>query len=204
MANDGEVVRDEEQPDVEVACEIREEVRELGLRGCVERGERLVEDDHRRVGCERACDRHALPLSAGELVRVARRRTRRKADDLAELADASLAHRPRPSSKRVSDLRAGRASRVERRVRVLKDELQPNERLRPRAPRQRRHVGSLESHDAARQRREADSRARERRLAASRLADEADHSTPLDGDARTGDCPDAFAAAALVLDDDVV
>ena len=52
---------------------LHEQVRELRLRRRVERRERLVEHDHRRVGGERAGDRDPLALPARELVRVARR-----------------------------------------------------------------------------------------------------------------------------------
>ena len=73
VPHDREVVRDEQQAQREPAREIDEQVRELRLRGRVERRERLVEDEHRRVGGERACDRDPLPLAAAELMREAAR-----------------------------------------------------------------------------------------------------------------------------------
>ena len=86
VADDREVVRDQEQPDVELAREALEEVRELRLRRRVERRERLVEDDHRRIGGERAGDRDPLPLPARELVREAVEGVRGQADELEQLA----------------------------------------------------------------------------------------------------------------------
>ena len=71
VADDREVVGDQQQAEREVAREVDEQVRDLCLGGCVERGERLVEDEHGRVGGERARDRDPLPLAAAELVRVA-------------------------------------------------------------------------------------------------------------------------------------
>ena len=72
----------------ELAREVDEQVRELRLRRGVERRERLVEHDHRRVGRERAGDRDPLPLPAAELVRKATGRGRREPDELEQLRDA--------------------------------------------------------------------------------------------------------------------
>ena len=68
VADDREVVRDEEEAEVELARERAEQVRDLGLRRGVERRQRLVEHDHRRLA-RRARGRSR---SAG----AARRRTR--------------------------------------------------------------------------------------------------------------------------------
>ncbi len=56
------------RPDVELARQLGQEVRELSLRRRVERRERLVERDHRRVRRERTGDRDPLTLAARELV----------------------------------------------------------------------------------------------------------------------------------------
>ena len=86
MANDGQVVRDEEVGEVEVALQALEEVDDLGLDRDVERRDGLVADDEVGVERERAREPDALALAARELVRVARRRVGRKPDDLEELA----------------------------------------------------------------------------------------------------------------------
>ena len=129
------------RPSSPVAREPHEQVRDLRLRRGVERRERLVEHDHRRVGGERAGDRDALALPAAELVRVAAVRGGRQADLLEQrcrtrsrapaLVDAG-------EREAVGDLRADRAARVQRRVRVLEDHLQPARSREPGAAPQRR------------------------------------------------------------------
>ena len=196
VTDDRKVVRDQQKPEAELAREIREEVRELRLRRRVERRERLVEHDHRGIGGERTGDRDPLALAARELVREAPHRVRRQADDVEQLLDAGTA---RAATDPVRDLRPDRPARVERRVRVLEDELQPDERRRPRAPGQRRYSLALERDRTARRRHEPDRGARESRLATARFADEPDDASPVDAKARAGDC-----THAAVIDDDVV
>jgi hypothetical protein len=71
VPDDREVVRDEQVGEVEVLLEVLEEVDDLGLDGHVERRDRLVEHDQVRLEREGPGDPDALPLAAGELVRVA-------------------------------------------------------------------------------------------------------------------------------------
>ena len=61
-------------------CSARNSSLQLAARDRVERAERLVEQEERRVGGQRARDADALALSAGELVRIPARRTRRPGD----------------------------------------------------------------------------------------------------------------------------
>ena len=75
-------------------------------------------------------------------------------------------------------------------------------RGRPRRA-ERRDLAALEDDGSRRRADEPDRGARERRLAAARLADEADDLAALDAEARAGDRAHAAAAAALVVDDDV-
>ena len=109
------------------------------------------------------------------------------------------------SREPVGDLRADRAARVERGVRVLEDHLQPGRALRPcaaaeRRERRARRTGSRPPPA----RHEADGGAGERRLAAARLADEADDLPAVDGEARAGDGAQSARAAAAVDDVQVV
>ncbi len=73
VADDGEVVRDEEIGEVELLLQLDEQVQDLGLDRDVERGDRLVGDDELRLQDERAGEADALALAAAELVRVALR-----------------------------------------------------------------------------------------------------------------------------------
>ena len=65
------VVRDDDGRRVRLVVEPAEPVAQLGADARVERAERLVEQQHLRFGRERAGERHALPLAAGELRGIA-------------------------------------------------------------------------------------------------------------------------------------
>lgn len=70
VADDGEVVRDEDHSEIELVAEVEEEVEDLGLNGDVERGDRFVCDDELWLRGEGSGDGDALTLSAGEFVWV--------------------------------------------------------------------------------------------------------------------------------------
>src|SRR4051794_41715953 len=76
-----------------------------GFRVRIERGERLVEEQHARVARERACERDPLPLSARERFGP-RLREVRDAEALEQLVDSRLAG--------VGDVRANAQVREER------------------------------------------------------------------------------------------
>ena len=65
------VVRDEDRRDMHDVVELAEPFPELGTNTSVERTERLVEQEHLRLGRERAGEAHSLALTAGELRRIA-------------------------------------------------------------------------------------------------------------------------------------
>src|SRR5581483_5768894 len=102
----------------------------------------------------------------------------------------------------VGDLAPDGPPRVERRVWVLEDELEADELGGACVPAERRDRPALELDRAARRRDEADCGARERRLPASRLADQPHDAPAVEGEARARDRPHA-AAAPLVVDDHV-
>jgi hypothetical protein len=97
VADDVEVVRDEDVGEAEVALEVLEQVQDLRLHGDVERRDRLVADDQLRVDGERARDADALALAAGELVREAVVVLGIEPDDLEQLLDTALDLRAVPS-----------------------------------------------------------------------------------------------------------
>ena len=90
VADDVEVVRDEDVGEAELPLQVLQQVEDLGLDRDVERGDRLVADDQLRVDRERARDADALALAARELVREAVVVLRVEADDLQQLLDAAL------------------------------------------------------------------------------------------------------------------
>jgi hypothetical protein len=93
IANDAEVVRDEEIREVQLRLEVVQEVEQLRLDRYVERRRRLVEDDERRIGDQGSRDADALALTARQLVRVAPRHVRLETDELEDLADAATRSR---------------------------------------------------------------------------------------------------------------
>ncbi len=120
-----EVVRDEDVREAEALLQVLQQVHHLRLHRDVERRHRFVADDELRLDGERARDRDALPLAAGELVRVALRVRRRQADDAQQLGHA-LALAPGVQAvqrERLGEHVADRHARVQRRVRVLEDDL---------------------------------------------------------------------------------
>ncbi len=71
VPHDAEIVRDEEIGEAQLRLQVGEEVEDLRLDRDVERRDRLVGDDELRREHERAGDRDALALAAGEHVRIA-------------------------------------------------------------------------------------------------------------------------------------
>jgi len=71
MADDAEIMRDEEIGEVELVLQIVEQVEHLRLDRDVEGGDRLVGDDEARPQHKGAGDGDALTLAAREHVRVA-------------------------------------------------------------------------------------------------------------------------------------
>ena len=94
----------------------------------VEHRGRLVGDDHRRLDRQRACDRDALPLAAGQLVRVLRGDPlgRHQADRLEQLVhplfQLSVRHQA-VDLQGPRDVVADRLDRVQRPERILEDHL---------------------------------------------------------------------------------
>ncbi len=72
-----QIVRDEHGGHADAFAERGERVLQLGARNRVQRAERLVEQQHRRLGGQRARDRDALALTAGQLARPPIGETRR-------------------------------------------------------------------------------------------------------------------------------
>ena len=81
------VVRDEDRRHVHLVVQAAQPGAQLLAHARVERAERLVEEEHLRLDGERARERHALPLAAGELRGVAVGRAR-ELDELEQLVDA--------------------------------------------------------------------------------------------------------------------
>jgi len=74
LRGDPQIMGDEQQRNAEPALDFIEQFQNLRLHGNVERRDRFVGDQHVRIECERARNRDALALAAGELMRIARDR----------------------------------------------------------------------------------------------------------------------------------
>ena len=103
--HDAEVVGDEQHRHARLGLEPRQQLEDLRLHGHVERGGRLVGDEEVGLVGERHGDHDALPLPAGELVRIG-------AEPLLRLADADLrreapARAPAPPRRSCRDARRG-------------------------------------------------------------------------------------------------
>ena len=152
LRDDPEVVRDEDDGGAVLRLELADEVEDLRLDGDVERGRRLVGDQHLGVEDERHRDHHALPHPAGELVGIAREPVGGIRDpDLPEPLEGAGARRLLRHAlvglDRLDDLPADRVERMQRRERVLKDH---GDALAAHAtqvvPRQAQQVDAVEQH----------------------------------------------------------
>ena len=142
---------DEEHRQAEALAQVVQQVDDLRLDRDVERRDRLVGDDEARLDGERAGDADALPLPAGELVRIAPRVLGREADQREQLGDPRRARRAGMQAvgrQRLAERVADAQARVEARVRVLEDDLQAAPKGPHRARRQRREVDALEDGSA--------------------------------------------------------
>ena len=126
VTHDGQVVGDEEVRQAVPVAQLDEEVEDLRLHDDVERRGRLVENDEARAGRQRARDHDALALPARELVRIAAQVDRQEPDVVEQAGDA-LPEVGTPGEpvgrQRLRDQAVDGQPRVERRGRLLEDEL---------------------------------------------------------------------------------
>jgi hypothetical protein len=181
LGHDADVVGDPHERHPVFDDERTDEREDPGLDGDVERGRRLVGDQHPRPTRERDREHHALAHAARQLVRVAVR-------DGVRILDADLVQEPHgaggrlrsrrvtPEAQHLGDLAAGGLDRVERRHRVLRhvgDD--PAARLAQLASAGGGEIEPLDlgpTLDAGSGRQQPRDRERRRGLPATRLADE--------------------------------
>ncbi len=188
----GEVVGDEQVGEPELALQVAQQVQHLCLDRHVERRDRLVADHELRLERERPRDADPLALPAGELVRIPVDHVGVEPDRLQQLGDARLALRLRPDAvdlQRLADDVADRHPRVERGVRVLEDHLDPAPDRPQRRGAEAGEVDAVEEDAAVARLVEPDHRLRERRLAATRLADQPERLAALDAERDAVDRP---------------
>ena len=124
VADDAEIVRDEQHGHAEALLEVEEQFKNLRLNGHVERGRRLVGDEQLRLGSESHRDHDALLHPAGELVRIIfePRFRRGNADQFQQADDFGVVGLlGAVELERFLDLIADAEDRIQRRARVLKN-----------------------------------------------------------------------------------
>ena len=189
LPDDRQVVRDEDVRQMKLAPQVGEQVEDLCLDRDVERRDGLVEDEDLGLGGQGAGDRGPLALAAGQLPREGARFLLAEPDRVEELEGARRALRL--ASREVDALHlverpADALVRVERRVRILEDDLDDAAALEPLRPaRPAGQLPALEHHAPRRRLLQADEHPRDGRLAGARLADDAQRTAriELEGDA---------------------
>src|SRR5262245_17934548 len=174
----GEVVADEQAREAELSLEVAEQVEHRCMHRDVERRDGLVRDQEAGRDAQRPGEPDALPLAAGELVREAMAELLPEPDGVEELADAPVelaSLRDPVQAERLADDLAARHARVERGVRILEDDVHLAPVRSERAAREARDVVAAEPDRAVRGLEQPVDAVADRRLAAARLADEAEH-----------------------------
>ena len=125
IGHDAEVMGDEHHRHVATALQVADQFQDLRLRRDVERGGRLVGDQHGRFERKRHGDHRPLTLAAGQLMRIgAHRRFRIRQADLAQQVESFLLALPRRQEimrlEHLGDLVADPHQGVQRRHRLLK------------------------------------------------------------------------------------
>ena len=181
VAHDREIVRDEDVGQAELLLEIGEQVENLGLDRHVEGRDRLVAHHQLRPEGQGPSHPDPLPLTTRELRREPVEMLGVESDHLHEFLDLPLALRAAGDSvdgEGVADDRPDPALRIQRPVRVLEDHLHlAPERAQLRG-RELADVGAVEHHLSGRQVEQTHDAARQRRLPAPRLTDQAQGFAP--------------------------
>ncbi len=180
---------DEDQRQAAAALQLDQHGEDLRADRGVEHRDRLVADQAVRLEHERRGDRDALALAAGELVRVA--------VEVALGVEADVVERPAHARRRARSsatpwtisgsvtIAAHPLARVERLVRVLEDHLRPGGAARAVVALARRPRAPSRTTSPPTAALQAEHRPGQRRLAAARLADDAEDLAlaPLERDA---------------------
>ena len=194
-----EVVRDHDQRGVRLLLQPQQQVDDLGLHGRVERRGRLVRDDHPRRERQRHGDHRPLPHAAGELVRVVvhppvRARNAHPAQEFhGPFVRLFLGDRLVMGPDHLGDLPADLVQRMQAGQRVLEDHRDARTADVPHLVlAERQQVGPVEQ-GATRYvgaRGKPEQRLRQHRLAASRLADDAERPARLHAERHAAHRPD--------------
>ena len=70
MGNNPKIVGDHQVSELSLPLQFRQQVKDLSLHRHIQRRRRLIQQQHLRLKNQRSGYRHALPLPAGELMRI--------------------------------------------------------------------------------------------------------------------------------------
>ena len=198
VADDREVVTDQQVRQTEPLLEVDEQAQDLRLDRHVQRRHRLVENDQLRVDGEGARDRDPLPLAARELVRIPGHVFAPETDEVHQLCNARgpfIRSADAVDGKPFTDQPADGHPGIERHVRVLEDDLEPPPQRSELLRRQAGDIDTVDENLARRRLVEPGDGATECRLAAATLADEPERLALLDRQRDAIDCVDDLVAS---------
>jgi hypothetical protein len=181
-----QVVCDKKKCQVEFLLEILEKVEDLGLDRHIEGAHRLIGDDEFGANGERPRYPDPLPLSPGELMGVTVHVFVRDAHPIEQLRHPQF-YRVSPGQfmdlDRFTYHAPHREPRVERPVRILKNDLHPFAELSELSTPQRQHLDTVEQDLARGRLDQSQDRTRQRGFTTSRLADKPQYLPPSDAKA---------------------
>ncbi len=201
VADDAEVVRDEEIGGAMLRLQLDQQIENRRLDGDVERRGRFVAHDDLRLAGERTRNREPLLQSARELAWLRAHVTLREAHGLHQLEHPRVGSRTRETGEllqRAAQNPAHGVAPVQRRVGILEDDLQRADLGGGTAAEGSVQRFAFERHRAGARRDDPEQRARECRLAASRLADEAECLAWPD---RCGDADERMDVVSVLAED---
>ena len=185
IADHAQIVRDEDHGESQGGAQVEQQLQDLGLDRDVEGGEGLVGDQQFGFQGERARDPDALPLAAGELPGILVSIAGAQSHLGEQLRDPASPLPRRPDPVDVEDFQQGLGdglARVEGRVRVLEDHLNPPAVGEELAFGDLHQVDPVEAHLAPVGIVEAQDAAAERALSAPRFPHQAQRVPPPEGE----------------------
>ncbi len=118
---------DEKIAEAKFLLQIHHQVQNLCLNGNIQRRNRLIGNDQRGPGNQRACNGNALTLAAGKLMRIFFRRSLWQADGLQHFGHAVVAlagaRAALQRNNRLGNDTLDGMARIERAIRILKNRL---------------------------------------------------------------------------------
>ena len=178
-ANHRQVMADEDDRETKLGAQLLQQHQDMRLGGDVEAGDDLIGDDEVRLQRQSPRDAGALALATGELVRIAVDERRRQTDEIEQrggtVAAITPALQPAIDLELARQGHRQRQARIERRLRILEDHLDPRAQRAQRSFRQVADLGAVELDAARRRLQQPHQKPPERGLARAGFAHETEH-----------------------------